>query len=363
MTGLPAPTGFDPAAPPRYFDVSTTATYTGPITVCLDVTPLTFTGSPRLFHLEDGVWADHTVSFDPVAHQVCAVVSSLSPFLVAYDSAPPSTTVATDPSPNGAGWYRGPVSLTFTAVDAPASGSGVKEIVVTTIGATTSDRTFAGGSASLVVSAEGITTVRYFARDNNGNQESAHDLVVRIDMTPPEAHIQFDPATHDLALFGSDDGSGTSAAAIAPTIAAGPGRERRIYRVLDHAGKALELVISIERDGNELRATIVTLRYEDGEKQTTLRNDLAFQWALGSDGTLRSLEQRVSTETGSERQEIDARFDARSDMTEIKVKRNAAERQILRPGLALIRLDTHHGSLIAQVPGLFASIGSPRLVE
>ena len=267
VTGVPVPTGFDPATPLRYFDVSTTATYTGPVTVCIDVTPLTFIGSPRLFHLESGVWTDHTSSFDPVAHELCAVVLSLSPFLVAYDA------------------------------------------------------------------------------------------------TPPEARIEFDPATRDLAVFGMDAGSGTIAAAVVPTVGAGPGRERRTYRVLDNAGNALEIVMSVERDGHEVHARVVALRYNGAESQTAAHNDLAFEWALGADSMLRSLEQRVATGVGPDRQEIQARFDARTDATEITVKGRVGEQRISRPGLALIQLDTDRGSLIAQVPSLAAAAISPQLVE
>src|SRR5437867_12545628 len=267
LTGLPAPTGFDPATPLRYFDISTTATYAGPITVCIDVTPLTFVGSPHLFHLENGVWADHTVSFDPLLHEVCAIVSSLSPFLVAYDA------------------------------------------------------------------------------------------------TPPEARIEFDAETRDLAVFGTDAGSGTSAAPVVPTVGVGPGRERRTYRVVDNAGNTLEIVIRVERDGHEVHATVIALRYNGGESLAPPRSDLAFEWALAADATLRSLEQRIATGVGPDRQEVDARFDARSDTTEIKVKGSAGEHRISRPGLALIRLGTDRGVLIAQVPKLAAATASPQLVE
>ena len=140
-------------------------------------------------------------------------------------------------------------------------------------------------------------------------------------------------------------------------------RSRRTYRIMDNAGNALEIVMSVERDGRELHATLVTLRYGGGENQSAPENDLAFEWALAPDGTLRSLQQRVVTGSGSARQEIEARFDAHSDTTDIKTKRSATERDVSRDGLVLIRLQTERGSLIATVPVLAVSLASPQLME
>jgi hypothetical protein len=70
-------------------DVSTTAAFTGNLTVCIDV-PAEVLALPgvqdqlRALHLEQGVWVDRTLlKFDPATNRVCAQVSSLSPFVVA----------------------------------------------------------------------------------------------------------------------------------------------------------------------------------------------------------------------------------------------------------------------------------------
>ena len=42
-----------------------------------------------------------------------------------------------------------------------------------------------GGTASIAITAESVTTLSYFARDLAGNTEAAHSLVVRIDQTAP----------------------------------------------------------------------------------------------------------------------------------------------------------------------------------
>lgn len=74
------PAGFQLGTPPRQYEITTTAQFTPPVTVCIDTTGVTFPGGqPRLFHFENGAWRDVTTSVGPGA-QVCGVVSSLSPF-------------------------------------------------------------------------------------------------------------------------------------------------------------------------------------------------------------------------------------------------------------------------------------------
>lgn len=77
------PTGFsvDGAV---YFEISTTAEFTGAITLCLPYNPADFTNpaDARLFHGEDGVWVDVTTSNDG-AGTICGSITSFSPFAIA----------------------------------------------------------------------------------------------------------------------------------------------------------------------------------------------------------------------------------------------------------------------------------------
>ncbi len=90
------PAGYLPAGA-IFVDVSTTASFSGDVEVCIAYD----TGSldePRLLHFENGAWVDVTTTLDVDAGIVCGVVSSLSPFGVA--EAPglsPQTTIAQAP--------------------------------------------------------------------------------------------------------------------------------------------------------------------------------------------------------------------------------------------------------------------------
>jgi len=65
-----------------YYDFNTTATISCPCTITLPYDPAT-TPDPRIYHLENGVWVDVTISFDPVAQTVTGIVSTFSYFVAA----------------------------------------------------------------------------------------------------------------------------------------------------------------------------------------------------------------------------------------------------------------------------------------
>lgn len=77
------PSSFTLGDPPVFYDISTTAFFSGLITVCVDISNITFPSgqSPRLLHFENGAWVD--VTYGILGTQVCGQVSSLSPFVVA----------------------------------------------------------------------------------------------------------------------------------------------------------------------------------------------------------------------------------------------------------------------------------------
>src|SRR5206468_9355299 len=84
-TGTPPPDGFKLGQPPVYYDVSTTATFTGPVTLCFSWAAGAFNNPKQvhLMHLESNQWRDVTTSVDWNNRVVCGIVSSLSPFILA----------------------------------------------------------------------------------------------------------------------------------------------------------------------------------------------------------------------------------------------------------------------------------------
>jgi WD40 repeat protein len=112
------PGGYSLGAGFPAYEIATTASYTAPITVCLQVPSVTnmatFTAL-KLFHNEGGVLIDRTSGRDFATRVVCATVSSLSPFVLAEDLAPTAANVSVGGrvlTANGQGIRNARVTLT-----------------------------------------------------------------------------------------------------------------------------------------------------------------------------------------------------------------------------------------------------------
>src|SRR3989449_1845312 len=82
--GPQPPAGFKLGTPPTYYDLTTTASFSGDVTVCINYNTITFNNvaSLKLFHFVDPNWVDATVSLDTATQIICGRVTSLSPFAI-----------------------------------------------------------------------------------------------------------------------------------------------------------------------------------------------------------------------------------------------------------------------------------------
>lgn len=127
----------------------------------------------------------------------------------ATDTTAPSSTAALSPEPNAAGWNKADVTMTLQATDAD---SGVKRITYSASGAQTIAETVANvDSTSFSVTAEGTTTITYFAEDNTGNVESPRTQVVKLDRTNPVVTITPDRPANATGWYRSSVGFTASA--------------------------------------------------------------------------------------------------------------------------------------------------------
>jgi uncharacterized lipoprotein YddW (UPF0748 family) len=101
----------------------------------------------------------------------------------------PMTSVSVSPvAPNGTnGWYTSNVTVALSGAD---DCSGVAGTEYSTDGGATW-QAYAG---SLVISAEGITTINYRSIDRAGNIEGAHSLTIKIDKTAPTIELSAYPS-------------------------------------------------------------------------------------------------------------------------------------------------------------------------
>ncbi|MGH7637927.1 MAG: hypothetical protein ACREOK_09770, partial [Gemmatimonadaceae bacterium] len=96
-TGIGAPLpGFKVGSPPVYYDIQTTATFSGAIEVCIDYSGQTFgnENALKLLHHDGTKWVDVTLDGYPDVDNniICGEVTSLSPFTVAEQNFAPSIT-------------------------------------------------------------------------------------------------------------------------------------------------------------------------------------------------------------------------------------------------------------------------------
>lgn len=79
------------------YEITTTAVYTAPITVCVQVPSVTnpaVFNALAFFHSEGGILVNRTSTRDFASKTICALVNSLSPFVVAEDLAPTAANVS-----------------------------------------------------------------------------------------------------------------------------------------------------------------------------------------------------------------------------------------------------------------------------
>jgi hypothetical protein len=110
---------------------------------------------------------------------------------VRIDQTPPSSSARLSSPANDKGWHTGPVTVELSATDL---GSGIEELVYTLSGAQSGTATVPGGSASVTVSAQGMSTLSWYSRDLAGNQELAHSLQIRIESRTPTLSCEASPA-------------------------------------------------------------------------------------------------------------------------------------------------------------------------
>jgi hypothetical protein len=87
-SGQPLPSKFKLGDPPTYYDITTTAQYTPPVTVCVGYSNTAYQhdeSNLRLMHFNGIAWENITTFIDVQANIVCGVTNSLSPFVVAEE--------------------------------------------------------------------------------------------------------------------------------------------------------------------------------------------------------------------------------------------------------------------------------------
>jgi YVTN family beta-propeller protein len=119
--GPPPPSGFRLGNPPTFYELSTTAVFSGPVEVCIDYTGTNFRNESqlKLFHFENGAWVDRTTMLNTTTNIICASVTSFSPFALFAENAEPTVNAG------------GPYSVDEgSSINVTATGSDIDDDVL-----------------------------------------------------------------------------------------------------------------------------------------------------------------------------------------------------------------------------------------
>lgn len=171
----------------NYYDITTTASYSGTITITMsyDPTAVNNQNNLKLMHFDGTTWQDITTSVDTVNHTITGVTTSLSPFAIAElqpDTTPPTMTnfqLSPYVIANG--------SSSTISVSAQDDLTGVASVSYTLTSSsgqvTTGDLSFISPSGvwqATVSPATGVYAVKLTATDVAGNQSTSDNLYLAV---------------------------------------------------------------------------------------------------------------------------------------------------------------------------------------
>jgi hypothetical protein len=131
----------------------------------------------------------------------------------------------------------------------------------------------------------------------------------------------------------------------------GKAAELQTYLFADPSSDPANTVMLVEKvrlNGNEARVRVMSLQYTQGEEPGVVivpdRGDKKYEWSKNADGSLKSLTQKFEVRQGKNRSQVIARYDAKTNTTEIS-ELGPGSRKVIAPGLVLLRMTTSMATL------------------
>jgi len=157
----PVATDFQLGDPAVYYDLSTTAVFSGSVTICINYGGITFINPSQiqLFHYANGTWANITTSVNTTTQTVCGSTTSFSPFALFEPSSPlPQTVTASLGTPQQA-TINATFATPFQATVTDTNGNPMPGIPVTfaaPLGGPTGIFTGVGAFATTTTGSNGV---------------------------------------------------------------------------------------------------------------------------------------------------------------------------------------------------------------
>jgi hypothetical protein len=230
------------------------------------------------------------------------------------------------------------------------------------------------------------TTATDFMANSGSGSTTITIGVTTASPTPLEAGITFNPTTHDIqvnAICGTGCVAPTTVTQTSTSPASasqndeghgdgdghgqGQGHDHgqqqgednggylnRTYTISDSGGHIVTLIMQVQNHGNELKATIVSIRYGNVSPVTPTDSRLDFQYSLADNGGINTLDESIGVgdTTGH------AHFDAKAGATTITIgsggdggeggddEGEGGQNTVTNNGLWLLELTTSNGALV-----------------
>ena len=174
-------------------NVEGTLIFVSPVNITLDSQDLLSGVAKVEYALDGGVWTGYTGKFSVTSQgnhtlsfrgtDTLGNVENVQTVHFVLDWTAPISTISLSGSAGSAGWYVSAVVANVTAADRV---SGVMKMAYSLDGGV-----WTNYSGNVTWSGQGTHSFRYLAIDNAGNNETAHNLTVRIDTLAPVTGIAF----------------------------------------------------------------------------------------------------------------------------------------------------------------------------
>lgn len=238
------------------------------------------------------------------------------------DETPPETSLIANGTLGTNEWYRSDVVVTLLASDDNAG-------ILKTEYSLDDGATWNIYTAPFQISSEASAIVNFFSTDNAGNREEIKREILKIDKTPPEAGIHFDPLAKNLIFTGADNLSDV-------TVMDAGG----VVTLTDEAGNTTKLYLQEKDRKRSLRAELLKISYNDTE-ETINRNRFRFNWSYDKNGQLKELNQTLRSKKEFT---ISLEYNAKKNITHIKIKGGGKIKET-KPGLIILNIKINKGRI------------------
>ncbi|MEK7161227.1 MAG: hypothetical protein AAB729_00870 [Patescibacteria group bacterium] len=292
----------------------------------------------------------------PTSTQITIHPSSILNSNESQDLIPPVSTSTIEGTLGQPGFYRSNATVILSSIDPVIEGkeSETSGILKTSYSLDGGEYQVYASSSPIIVTTEGSHTIKFYSTDRAGNNEFEQEINFVIDKTPPELIIQFDPVIRNLQFTASDTTAtiiitSTTSAVIKPGDSnndKGKDDDENKKNIItntvtatDAAGNIINLVYTIKKDGKqELKATILSLSYNNSQPVSLNNASLSFDWELNRAKQLKELEQKIQN---GNKFKVKARFE--NNKTKLSGKDQSGKINLKLPGLVLLKLITNHG--------------------